>query len=79
MTSSMLSPRLLLSHRLLPVFGTVDTDKGWDSQVCPRAIWGFHVFVIDRLITLDKDSESCHLLEARSEATKSGNLIKLTK
>ena len=40
MTSSVLSPRLLLSNRLLPVFGTVDTDKGWDSQVCPRAIGG---------------------------------------
>ena len=38
MTSSSLSPRLLLSHRLLPVFGTVDTDKGWDSQVYPSAI-----------------------------------------
>ncbi len=25
---------------LLPVFGTVDTGKGWKSQVCPRAIGG---------------------------------------
>ena len=29
-----------LSYRFLPVFGTVDTGKGWHSQVCPRAIGG---------------------------------------
>ncbi len=26
--------------RFLPVFGTVDTGKGWESQVCPRVIRG---------------------------------------
>ena len=31
-------PRSLLSIRLLPVFGTVDTGKSWDSQVCPHII-----------------------------------------
>ena len=34
------SPRYLLSDWFLPVFGTVDTGKGWKSQVCPRAIGG---------------------------------------
>ena len=50
--TSSLSPRPLLSNRHLQGFGTVDTSKGWDSQVCSRAIGG---------ITLDKHSESCHL------------------
>ena len=36
------SPRSLLSNRHLPVFvfGTVDTGKGWDCQMFPRAIGG---------------------------------------
>ena len=34
------SPRYPLSDWFLPVFGTVDTGKGWKSQVCPRAIGG---------------------------------------
>ena len=34
------SPRYPLSDWLLPVLGTVDTGKGWKSQVCPRAIGG---------------------------------------
>ena len=28
----------ILSNRFLPVFGTLDTGKGWHSQVSPRAI-----------------------------------------
>ena len=36
--SSSSSPRYPLSDWLPPVFGTVDTGKGWKSQVCPRAI-----------------------------------------
>ena len=40
MHSSLSSPRYLLSDWFLLVFGTVDTGKGWKSQVCPRAIGG---------------------------------------
>ena len=36
--SSSSSPRSLLLDRLLSVFGTVDTGKSIDSQICPRAI-----------------------------------------
>ena len=32
-----------LSYRFLPVFDTVDTRKGWNSQVCPRAIGGINM------------------------------------
>ena len=39
-SSSSSSPRYPLSDWFLPVFGTVDTGKGWNSQVCPRAIEG---------------------------------------
>ena len=35
------SPRYTV-YRFLPVFGTVDTSKGWNSQVCPRAIGGIN-------------------------------------
>ena len=35
-TSSSSSPRQLLSYRFLLVFSTVDTGKGWNSQVCSR-------------------------------------------
>ena len=31
-----------LSYRFLPLFVTVDTSKGWNSQVCPRAIGGIN-------------------------------------
>ena len=31
-----------LSYRFLPVFGTVDTSKYCNSQVCPRAIGGIN-------------------------------------
>ena len=31
-----------LSYRFLPVFRTVDTSKGWNNQVCPRAIGGIN-------------------------------------
>ena len=40
LTSSSSIPRYPLSDWFLPVFGTVDTGKGWTSQVCPRAIGG---------------------------------------
>ena len=41
-TYSLSSPHILflLSNRLLPVFGTVDTGKGWDSQVYPHVMGG---------------------------------------
>ena len=32
----------ILLYRFLPVFGTVDTGKGWHSQVCPCAIGGIN-------------------------------------
>ena len=32
----------ILLYRFLPVFGTVDTGKGWHSQDCPRAIGGIN-------------------------------------
>ena len=40
--SSSSSPRLLLLDRFLAVFGTVDTGKGWHSQVCPHTIGGIN-------------------------------------
>ena len=32
----------ILLDRFLPVFGTGNTSKGWNSQVCPRAIGGIN-------------------------------------
>ena len=42
LTSSSSSPRYTV--RFLPVFVTVDTGKGWHSQLCPRAIGGINTF-----------------------------------
>ena len=39
-TSSSSNPRYLLLDIFLALFGTVDTGKGWNSQVCPLVIGG---------------------------------------
>ena len=41
---SLLLRRILdiLLDKFIPVFGTVDTGKGWHSQVCPHAIGGIN-------------------------------------